>query len=80
MVYGMSETVLSFLIYAKKKKLVYIYFLINRAFEVIVVESEILKTGNMMANKLSKEGITTTLINYSSVYAFMSRVNKIILG
>ncbi|EGR31060.1 hypothetical protein IMG5_118380 [Ichthyophthirius multifiliis] len=69
--YGYSYTVKVFLINAKKQ----------RDFEVIVFEQENSTNGQKMASELQREGgITTFLAPFSSIYAFMSRVNKIFLG
>ncbi|KAL4510077.1 hypothetical protein ABPG72_010270 [Tetrahymena utriculariae] len=68
--YGYSETIKLFLIDAKKQ----------RNFEVIVLEGECKQSGQKMAQDLANEGITTSLIPFSSAYAFMSRVNKVFIG
>ena len=49
----------------------------KRKFEVIVAESAPSYQGQELATKLAKEGIETTLITDSAVFAIMSRVNKV---
>lgn len=78
--FGSSRTVLHFLKYASK----------YRAFEVFVCESAPTLTGQKMAYDLTREckydsnkerGIrSVTLISDSSIFAIMSRVNKVIIG
>jgi len=70
MTYGCSRTVEEFFKAAARK----------RKFEVIVVESAPSFTGHEMAGKLAKEGIDTTLIPDSAIFAMMARVNKVILS
>jgi translation initiation factor eIF-2B subunit beta len=67
---GYSTTVKEFLQEAK----------ISRKFEVIVAEGAPYLDGHLMALELAKSGVSTTLIPDSSVYAIMSRVNKVIIG
>ena len=69
--YGFSNTVLNFLKRAHKA---------GRKFEVLVGESAPLLTGHTMSKALSSEGIDTTLITDSSVFALMSRTSKVIIG
>jgi translation initiation factor eIF-2B subunit beta len=69
MTYGRSRTVLEFLMAAKFRK-----------FEVIVAESAPSQWGKTTAKKLAAEGISTTLISDSAVFALMARVNKVIVG
>lgn len=68
--HGYSKTVLEFLKAAARK----------RKFEVIVVESAPLLSGQEMAVVLAKENISTTVITDSAVFAIMARVNKVIVG
>jgi len=70
MTYGCSRTVEEFFKAAARK----------RKFEVIVVESAPSFTGHEMAAKLSAEGIDTTLIPDTAIFAMMARVNKVILS
>ena len=49
----------------------------KRKFELIVAESAPSYQGQELATKLAKEGIETTLITDSAVFAIMSRVNKV---
>ena len=49
----------------------------KRKFEVIIAESAPSYQGQELATKLAKEGIETTLITDSAVFAIMSRVNKV---
>ncbi|EGN95551.1 hypothetical protein SERLA73DRAFT_186627 [Serpula lacrymans var. lacrymans S7.3] len=51
-----------------------------RKFTVIVAETAPSYTGHDMAQSLSSAGISTVLVPDSSIYALMSRVNKVILG
>ena len=67
---GKSKTVEQFLKYANRK----------RPFQVIVLESSPTGTGREMASSLAKAGIETILVNDASVFAVMSRVNKVIVG
>jgi translation initiation factor eIF-2B subunit beta len=69
--YGFSNTVLNFLKKAHKA---------GRKFEVLVGESAPLLSGHTMSKALASEGIDTTLITDSSVFALMSRVSKVIIG
>ena len=52
----------------------------KRKFQVMVVESSPRYEGQQLATSLAKEGIETTLITDSAVFAIMSRVNKVIIG
>ncbi|KAF5389832.1 hypothetical protein D9757_003584 [Collybiopsis confluens] len=67
---GMSKTVESFLKAAAH----------NRNYTVIVAETAPSYGGREMAKSLSSAGISTCLVPDSSIYALMSRVNKVILG
>ncbi|OCB84124.1 eukaryotic translation initiation factor 2B beta subunit [Sanghuangporus baumii] len=51
-----------------------------RNFTVIVAETCPSFSGHEMARGLSSAGISTVLVPDSSIYAIMSRVNKVILG
>ncbi|KAJ3284015.1 Translation initiation factor eIF-2B subunit beta [Rhizoclosmatium sp. JEL0117] len=51
-----------------------------RKFQVIVAETSPGYDGQQMALSLSQSGIDTTLISDGSIFAVMSRVNKVILG
>lgn len=70
MTYGCDATVKHFLLTAAKK----------RQFRVIVAECAPDYSGQDLAMSLGKEGIETTLITDSAVFAVMSRVNKVIIG
>jgi len=52
----------------------------SRNFTVIVPETGPSYLGHTMAQSLSSVGISTFLVPDSSIYAIMSRVNKVILG
>ncbi|KAJ3222186.1 Translation initiation factor eIF-2B subunit beta [Clydaea vesicula] len=67
---GKSETVFTFLKEAAR----------SRKFQVIVCETAPFFNGHEMAKLLAIEGIETTLITDSAIFAIMSRVNKVILG
>jgi translation initiation factor eIF-2B subunit beta len=67
---GQSRTVEAFLRKAAKK----------RKFQVIVVECAPFFHGHQLGLSLAKEGIETTVITDSAVFAMMSRVNKVIIG
>jgi len=67
---GKSRTVEAFLKKAAKK----------RKFQVIVVECAPFFHGHDLSLSLSQEGIDTTVITDSAVFAMMSRVNKVIIG
>ncbi|KAF9014047.1 eukaryotic translation initiation factor 2B beta subunit [Cyathus striatus] len=68
---GKSRTVEEFLITAAH----------NRNYTVIVAETALRKyEGREMAKSLSSAGISTFLVPDSSIFALMSRVNKVILG
>ena len=49
----------------------------KREFEVIVAESAPSYQGQELAANLAKDGIQTTVITDSAVFAIMSRVNKV---
>ncbi|KAI0685670.1 eukaryotic translation initiation factor 2B beta subunit [Cytidiella melzeri] len=51
-----------------------------RSYTVIVAETSPSYSGHEMARSLSSAGISTFLVPDSSIYAIMSRVNKVILG
>jgi len=67
---GKSRTVEAFLKRAAKR----------RKFQVIVVECAPFFHGHDLSMSLSQEGIDTTVITDSAVFAMMSRVNKVIIG
>ncbi|KAF8643811.1 hypothetical protein AX16_008829 [Volvariella volvacea WC 439] len=67
---GMSKTVETFLISAAR----------DRKYTVIVAETAPSYGGRDMAKSLASAGISTFLVPDSSIYALMSRVNKVILG
>ncbi|TCD66190.1 GCD complex subunit gcd7 [Steccherinum ochraceum] len=67
---GHSRTVESFLKQAAH----------SRSFTVIVAETGPSYKGHEMAKSLSSAGISTFLVPDSSIYAIMSRVNKVIIG
>ncbi|KAL1757236.1 hypothetical protein FB107DRAFT_260255 [Schizophyllum commune] len=67
---GMSHTVEAFLKTASH----------SRTFTVIVAESAPSYGGRQMAESLSAAGVSTFLVPDSSIYALMSRVNKVVLG
>lgn len=67
---GKSKTVEQFLKSAARK----------RSFQVIVVESSPNCSGHEMAANLTSAGIETLLVSDASVFAMMSRVNKVIIG
>lgn len=52
----------------------------RRKFIVIVVELAPFYSGHEMAKNLDKSGISTLIIPDSTVFAIMSRVNKVIIG
>lgn len=68
--FGHSKSVESVLLGASKK----------RKFQVVVTENAPTYSGHYMAETLSKNGINTTLISNSSIFAVMSRVNKVVIG
>jgi translation initiation factor eIF-2B subunit beta len=70
MTQGHSRTVEAFLRHAGRK----------RKFHVIVAESAPTYSGQTLARILAEDGIETTLITDSAIYAIMSRVNKVIIG
>ena len=51
----------------------------KRKFEVIVAESAPSYQGQELATKLAQDGIQTTVITDSAVFAIMSRVNKVFI-
>ncbi|CAB52277.1 translation initiation factor eIF2B beta subunit [Schizosaccharomyces pombe] len=69
---GCSKTVEAFLRFAAKK----------RKFSVIVAEGfpNNQKGSHAMAKRLAQAGIDTTVISDATIFAIMSRVNKVILG
>jgi translation initiation factor eIF-2B subunit beta len=69
--YGKSRTIEEFLKAANSKK--------NLNFEVFVPEAAPSFAGHDMARALSKDGIHTTVINDSAIFAMMARVNKVII-
>jgi translation initiation factor eIF-2B subunit beta len=73
MTFGRSRTVEVFLkeAFGKGKK---------RNFQCIVAEAAPSYGGREMAKILAEEGIETTLIPDSAIYAMMARVNKVIVG
>uniref|UniRef100_A0A6B2L8X3 Translation initiation factor eIF2B subunit beta n=1 Tax=Arcella intermedia TaxID=1963864 RepID=A0A6B2L8X3_9EUKA len=73
MTFGLSRTVEAFLkeAFGKGKK---------RNFQCIVAEAAPGCGGREMAKILAEEGIETTLIPDSAIYAMMARVNKVIVG
>ncbi|KIL69951.1 hypothetical protein M378DRAFT_190304 [Amanita muscaria Koide BX008] len=52
----------------------------NRNFTAVVAETAPSYSGQQLAHSLSSAGIFTFLVPDSSIYALMSRVNKVILG
>lgn len=68
--FGHSNSVEAVLLGAMKK----------RKFHVIVTNNAPSYSGNAMAEVLSRNGIHTTLISNSSIFAVMSRVNKVVIG
>ncbi|KAI6150672.1 hypothetical protein BKA82DRAFT_993017 [Pisolithus tinctorius] len=52
----------------------------HRKYTVIVADTAPSYSGREMAQSLSTSGITTVLVPDSSVYALMSRINKVVLG
>ena len=65
-----SGQLLEFLIEASKTK----------TFHVIIAESLPSESGILMAKKLTKANIKTTIINDSAIFAVIPRVNKVIIG
>lgn len=51
-----------------------------RKFEVIVVDSQIEQSGAKMASELSKHSIPSALVPETSIFALMSRINKVLIG
>lgn len=70
MTVGKSTTVQGFLKNAARK----------RKFSVIVAEGAPFFRGHELAKSLAEDGVETTVINDSAVFAIMSRVNKVIIG
>merc|ERR1711991_555331 len=68
--FGRSKTVLEFLKAAARK----------RTFSVIVAESAPSMQGRHTAKLLCAEGIQTTVVTDSAVFALMPRVNSVIIG
>eukprot|EP00475_Leptophrys_vorax_P040611 TRINITY_DN75585_c0_g4_i1.p1 TRINITY_DN75585_c0_g4~~TRINITY_DN75585_c0_g4_i1.p1 ORF type:complete len:396 (+),score=116.17 TRINITY_DN75585_c0_g4_i1:816-2003(+) len=68
--FGKSSTVAQFLVEARK----------IREFQVIVAESAPSFCGQTQALELSRQGVDTTLITDSAVFAMMARANKVIVG
>lgn len=52
----------------------------RRRFEVVIAECAPACRGHMLATSLAKDGIDSTIIPDSAIFAFMSRVNKVIIG
>ncbi|KAI6045536.1 hypothetical protein EDC04DRAFT_2633644 [Pisolithus marmoratus] len=52
----------------------------HRKYTVIVADTAPSYSGREMAQSLSSSGISTVLVPDSSVYALMSRINKVVLG
>lgn len=52
----------------------------ERKFEVVIAECSPHCRGHMLAQSLAKAKIDATVIPDSAIYAFMSRVNKVIIG
>lgn len=52
----------------------------NYEFNVVVVENSPKNSGQAMSKALAREGINTTLISDSSVFAYMSKIGKIIIS
>lgn len=75
--FGQSHTVELFLQSARKKKKSGEK---ETSFQVVVAEAAPSFSGHLMAMNLAKAGISTTLTSECSVYAIMSRVNKVIVG
>ena len=67
--YHTSSTLTNFFIEAKE----------SANFEVIVCETAPKFTGHQTAQNLSKQGIKTSLVPDSAVFAIMSRVDKVII-
>nr|KAG5698372.1 hypothetical protein BaRGS_010958 [Batillaria attramentaria] len=70
MTFGKSQTVEAFLKNAARK----------RKFQVIVAEAAPYFKGQEMVSSLADADIETTLISDASIFAMMSRVNKVIIG
>jgi len=70
MTFGLSGCVAAFLKEAGRK----------RKFKLFVAEAAPSYSGREMANNLSREGIECTIISDASIFAIMSRVNKVIVG
>lgn len=67
---GFSHTVVHFLKALAKK----------RKFEVVIAEHSPDFNGQKSAEQLSREGIETTLVPDSAIFAMMARVNKVLIG
>lgn len=52
----------------------------ERKFEVVIAECAPSCRGHMLANSLAHSKIDSTVIPDSAIYAYMSRVNKVIIG
>ena len=52
----------------------------ERKFEVVIAECAPACRGHMLANSLAHSKIDSTVIPDSAIYAYMSRVNKVIIG
>jgi len=72
LVYGLSHAVQAFLINAHKHGL--------PNFEVFVAETCDGYRGHKMAMELAQNGIDTTVITDSAIFALMARVNKVLIG
>jgi translation initiation factor 2B subunit (eIF-2B alpha/beta/delta family) len=72
LVYGLSHAVQAFLINAHK------HGILN--FEIFVAETSDGYRGHKMAMELANQGIDTTVITDSAIYALMARVNKVLIG
>ncbi|WOL11997.1 hypothetical protein Cni_G20761 [Canna indica] len=68
---GRSRTVKEFLCAAKEKK---------RSFRVFVAEGGPRYQGHVLAKELVEQGLQTTVITDSAVFAMISRVNMVIVG
>ena len=67
---GSSDAVLAFVQGAAKK----------RDFQVVVAENAPSYRGRAFARELADQGLSTTLIPDSAVFAMMGRVNKVVIG
>ncbi|BDA45541.1 probable translation initiation factor eIF-2B subunit beta [Coccomyxa sp. Obi] len=68
--FGMSDTVLAFLLEAAKK----------RDFQVVVAEGAPRYGGHELARQLAQAGLHTTAIPDAAIFAMMARVNKVLVG